>query len=531
MAKGAYIGVDNVARKIKKGYIGVENFVPRALPSGYTQASYIQSSGTQYVDTGFKPNQDTRVVMDAQILKDPGTSVAIYFGVRWDGGFFELYKAGSSANLTFLYNTTYSQYFTVDYTLRRTVEINKNTATVDGVTKSYPAGTFQSNLPLFLCADNEYGAEKSHTAMRLYSCQIYDNGTLVRDYVPCTNASGTAGLYDLVGAKFYANAGSGAFAAGSSASSVARKIKKAYIGIGGIARPCWSGEVEITYSGNMTDEVVTMSGKQYRLLTLTSSGTLTVSEAVDAEVWMCGGGTSGRSGDNKKSTHSAGGGGAGAFTKNGTVTLSGSMTAVIGAGGGYTPTSTTSANLGGSSSFAGLETSTAFSNYNTTRRYCGVCGGTGGGAATIQNSAANYGTGDGVSKYPFGDTTYFKPHCAGGGAGTYNWRGNIYDSYIGSNGGTNGGDSSWAKQAQYAGYTSGASLPGGSGGSYGGGAGGSTTYKSVSSYSATAGSAATFYGSGGGGGAATYVNSSYRTQNQSGAGYQGVIYIRIPLAA
>lgn len=182
-----------------------------SLPDGYTQVEYIQSSGTQYINTGFKPNQDTRAVMDAQILKDPGTSVAIYFGVRWDGGFFELYKAGSGANLTFLYNTTYSQAFTVDYTLRRTVEINKNTATVDGVTKSYTAGTFQSSLPLFLCADNEYGAVKSHTAMRLYSCQIYDSGTLVRDFVPCKNASGAFGLYDRVGDQFYGNAGTGSF--------------------------------------------------------------------------------------------------------------------------------------------------------------------------------------------------------------------------------------------------------------------------------------------------------------------------------
>ena len=35
-----------------------------SLPSGYKRLEYIQSSGTQYIDTGFKPNQDTRVVME-----------------------------------------------------------------------------------------------------------------------------------------------------------------------------------------------------------------------------------------------------------------------------------------------------------------------------------------------------------------------------------------------------------------------------------------------------------------------------------
>lgn len=33
------------------------------LPEGYAEVQYIQSSGTQYVDTGFKPNQDSRVLI------------------------------------------------------------------------------------------------------------------------------------------------------------------------------------------------------------------------------------------------------------------------------------------------------------------------------------------------------------------------------------------------------------------------------------------------------------------------------------
>ncbi len=50
------------------------------VPVGYTQVEYIESSGTQYIDTGFNPNQDTRVVMDVQAIAASGTLV--YFGVR-----------------------------------------------------------------------------------------------------------------------------------------------------------------------------------------------------------------------------------------------------------------------------------------------------------------------------------------------------------------------------------------------------------------------------------------------------------------
>ncbi len=37
----------------------------------------------------------------------------------------------------------------------------------------------------------------------LYSCQIYDNGTLIRDYVPCVRkADGVSGLFDKVNKTF-----------------------------------------------------------------------------------------------------------------------------------------------------------------------------------------------------------------------------------------------------------------------------------------------------------------------------------------
>ena len=43
---------------------------------------------------------------------------------------------------------------------------------------------------------------------------MYDNGTLIRDFIPCKNASGVIGLWDDVNGVFYQNAGSGTFDAG-----------------------------------------------------------------------------------------------------------------------------------------------------------------------------------------------------------------------------------------------------------------------------------------------------------------------------
>lgn len=50
--------------------------------------------------------------------------------------------------------------------------------------------------------------------MVLYYCRIYDGNTIIRGYIPCKNAGGAVGLYDLIGQKFYGNAGSGSFTAG-----------------------------------------------------------------------------------------------------------------------------------------------------------------------------------------------------------------------------------------------------------------------------------------------------------------------------
>ena len=56
------------------------------------------------------------------------------------------------------------------------------------------------------------------------SLKAYDtNGVLIRDYVPCVNGSGVAGMYDLVESKFYTNAGTGTFTSGGT--SAQNKLK------------------------------------------------------------------------------------------------------------------------------------------------------------------------------------------------------------------------------------------------------------------------------------------------------------------
>ena len=45
------------------------------------ELEYIESSGTEYIDTGFKPNQNTRVVMQFEPTA-AYSSITAFFGVR-----------------------------------------------------------------------------------------------------------------------------------------------------------------------------------------------------------------------------------------------------------------------------------------------------------------------------------------------------------------------------------------------------------------------------------------------------------------
>ena len=161
---------------------------------------YVQTRSGQYIDTQFKPNNNTRVVMDAQMVG--ATSVGTYylpFGARGGGYFFELFKASQSNwELTFLWGTTYPKYFTIDYSKRYVFEINKNTATVGTESYTYSNVAFQLNYSLYLGADNNGGSLLAPTPIKIYSCQIYDNGVLVRDYRPCIDPDGKGCLYEEV---------------------------------------------------------------------------------------------------------------------------------------------------------------------------------------------------------------------------------------------------------------------------------------------------------------------------------------------
>lgn len=220
----------------KNGYIGVENT--------YRMVEYIESSRKQYIDTGFKPKYNTRVVMDAQGLDK---SAQWLFGTRDTNSSsspnqFALYRSDSTSMRSDYFGSNASVDIS-DITVRTIYDKNGASASFyDKQIQNTVVSSGECSFPLYLFTTNNVGSAHANLAtIKLYSCQIYDNGLLVRDYVPCVNGFGEAGLYDRVNGVFYRNAGSGAFAVGAETGevltgSVARKISKVYIGVDGVAR-------------------------------------------------------------------------------------------------------------------------------------------------------------------------------------------------------------------------------------------------------------------------------------------------------
>ena len=211
LAKVIALGGRRLNRALAMHYL----FSEQGIPKGYIPLDYIESTGTQCINTFFKPNQNTRVVCDFQFTEAPSAQW-IVFGTRngtslTDSQYVFGYSNGFRIDY---YQTRTFVNGTFDAIGRHTVDMNKNVTTFDGVVTTMPYGEFSTSYNLILLGMNTAGSVYCKNKTRIYSCQIYDDDVLVRDYKPCISPDGKVGLYDLVDRKFYGNNGTGEFIAG-----------------------------------------------------------------------------------------------------------------------------------------------------------------------------------------------------------------------------------------------------------------------------------------------------------------------------
>ena len=200
----------------QSGYEWVYN--PSRLPIGYTEVEYIENTSTAYINTNFKPNQDTRILLTAQCVTS--TSYGRYIGagdynavnaIQFD------YESGVQGTLHISWGhlnswTVYSN-CVGDYG-EHTYDWDKNYFYRDkgkqnqfSATTTYTAFQCIANLGIFCHIYNNGGVPTSQNEFfkgKLYTFKMYDNGTLIRDLVPAKRDSDSKyGMYDIVNDAFY----------------------------------------------------------------------------------------------------------------------------------------------------------------------------------------------------------------------------------------------------------------------------------------------------------------------------------------
>ncbi|MBQ7409446.1 MAG: InlB B-repeat-containing protein [Alphaproteobacteria bacterium] len=202
--------------------------------STYTPIEYLESTGTQWIDTGYRYTNTIKAKMR---IARANTTRGSIFGYRFvnsatgDGNmrFFFVYEDGSIGirfGDGFTQNTSYSPPATnsvVQIGINEQVELELSTTerkiylngtpVVQALEEYQPA--FFGNIYFFTAnTTGFYNVDVMSFEGKAYYLQIYDNDILVRDFIPVLDGNGVPCMYDRVEKKYYYNAGTGDFIAG-----------------------------------------------------------------------------------------------------------------------------------------------------------------------------------------------------------------------------------------------------------------------------------------------------------------------------
>ena len=179
-----------------------------ALPSGYTELTYIESTGTQYINTGIVPNNNTKVKYTFASAANDSDPARILWGSRTSGTYqtsTDQFYAGCTPNN----NQCWYYSATQQNVLSSYIPNKKYTFEVINTN-----ATTAATQPIYLFGLNNIGTAAPNPDWRVYSFEVYDDSVLIRNLIPAKNSSGVVGMYDTVSGQFFTNSGSGSFLPG-----------------------------------------------------------------------------------------------------------------------------------------------------------------------------------------------------------------------------------------------------------------------------------------------------------------------------
>lgn len=202
---------------------------PSRLPAAYQEVEYIESTGTQYIDTGCKPNES--IAIEAEFAVTSSSTNQGLYGGRGPYGAKQavcLVSAENTEKLRFDYSTGIANvpnnFIYTGSVYDRTKFKNESTANavnayvndVSQFSQSETFADFEGDYSISIFAVNTANTKGLFGSFRLYSFKVWKGETMLRNFVPVYNVNnGDIGLYDFVSGGFYGNAGTGTFLKGA----------------------------------------------------------------------------------------------------------------------------------------------------------------------------------------------------------------------------------------------------------------------------------------------------------------------------
>lgn len=178
------------------------------ISSGLVELEYIEATGTQYLDTGItvNKNDNKELIMSCQLGNDGS-----YAGAN---GYMQ-YQASITGGAKGILKISYKNNIEKTY-FNDTLKLTKDW------TSAYSGTNVKLGIFKLGEINNTWYNSSAWQIGKLYYYKLYDNGTLVRDFIPVKRISdGKCGLWDKVNFKFYTDESGGNFTAGTEKTAIA----------------------------------------------------------------------------------------------------------------------------------------------------------------------------------------------------------------------------------------------------------------------------------------------------------------------
>lgn len=180
------------------------------------EVEYLESTGTQYIETGVIPNINTKI----SVTTAATATTEQFMGAideRADRFHFSFYSGGLFRGCVGQNQIGMGDSDQLVHTF--TIDAPNNTVSEDETSYSFIMSGSVPSISIWLFGRNSNKPSYIRLIkIRIYSCQIYQNGILVRDLIPVrfTNESGESEgtMYDRVSGQLYRNTGTGMFVIG-----------------------------------------------------------------------------------------------------------------------------------------------------------------------------------------------------------------------------------------------------------------------------------------------------------------------------